>query len=282
MMLLFGALAVRSVLILGRSTLPIDGWFWTLLRIAALAAALTAVLWVLLLAVEFTDTWASVFNPYVIKSVLIDTTFGHLWRWRLLGVALLACTLWTNSRGRQGLGLAFAALCLGSLGLAGHAAADESGLGVLHRCNNTIHLLASGTWIGGLIPVALLLWMESAGVEVDVTDALRRFSGVGQIAVILVLLTGLVNTLLVVSWVPEAYSSPYARVLVAKVCLVGTMIALALYNRYILLARVEAGSEVALSKMKRNVMLEILIGGTVIGAASILGTLMPPGHGGET
>jgi putative copper resistance protein D len=281
MMLLFGALAVRSVLTFDRSTLSIDGWFWTLLRITALAAALTAILWLLLVSVEFTDTWATVVDPSIIKSVLVDTNFGHLWRWRLLSAVLLACTVWTNWRGRQGLGLALAALCLGSLGLTGHAAGDESSLGVLHRYNNVVHLLASGAWVGGLVPVALLFWIQSAGVEVDIIEALRRFSIVGQIAVVVVLLTGVGNTLFIVSWVPEAYFSPYGRVLAAKVCLVGTMIGLALFNRYMLLSRVQDGSEVALGRMKRNVVLEISIGAAVIGAASVLGTLIPAGQGGE-
>ena len=52
-----------------------------------------------------------------------------------------------------------------------------------------------------------------------------------------VLLTAVGNTVLVVSWVPDIYLSPYAQVLVAKVCLVRMMIGLALFNRYILLSR---------------------------------------------
>ena len=50
-----------------------------------------------------------------------------------------------------------AALQLASLGLVGHAAMQAGGFGALHRANDALHLLATGTWFGGLPMFALSL-----------------------------------------------------------------------------------------------------------------------------
>ena len=62
--------------------------------------------------------------------------------------------------------------------------------GLLHVGADAAHLLAAGAWLGGLIALVFLLRERppaSAGI-------LTRFSGMGYVAVSVLILTGLVNS----------------------------------------------------------------------------------------
>ena len=66
---------------------------------------------------------------------------------------------------------------------------------------------------------------------------MRRFSFWGQFDVALVVLTGIVNVALTSGLGALAPTTPYRVLLAAKLVLVATMVALALFNRYVLAPR---------------------------------------------
>src|SRR6185437_14236795 len=73
--------------------------------------------------------------------VLADTSFGRVWQGRLaLLVVLGIATLWPDRRWRAP--AVVAGLCVASLGLVGHAAMQEGALGLAHRLNHAVHILA--------------------------------------------------------------------------------------------------------------------------------------------
>jgi len=89
-------------------------------------------------------------------------------------------------------------LLLGSLGLVGHAVMRAGALGWLNRLSHVIHLLAAGFWLGSLVPlIACLRSMTDPAISTNASVALRRFSGLGHVAVATVLATGVINTWLV-------------------------------------------------------------------------------------
>ena len=125
-----------------------------------------------------------------IWTVLSQTQFGFAWQLRFLfGVLLAACLLvrWAKKAGasirQEVLAALLAGGYLGSLAFAGHG---EEGLGIernLHLAADFFHLIAAGLWLGGLIPLALLLvylrrFREQTWLSVA-CDAAGRFSNLG-------------------------------------------------------------------------------------------------------
>ena len=110
---------------------------------------------------------------------------------------------------------------------------EEGRTGLLHALNDMLHCLAAGFWLGSL-PVFLLIlrrWTEPA-CRADATRALMRFSTAGHVAVAVLLLSGVVNAVLILS--PEGLdiASAYQQWLGLKVLLALAMTVLAIMNRY--------------------------------------------------
>jgi putative copper resistance protein D len=196
------------------------------------------------------------------------------------------------------------AFVLGSLGLVGHAAMHNGWLGVLQRCNHIIHLLCAGAWAGSL-PVLLLCLsdlsklsnyrgrgspaaegstaasaahMEQQGA---IVSALRRFSRTGHGVVAGVIVTGVINTTLILGHWPLDWRSPYQRLLDVKIVLVAIMVGIALFNRYVLVRRMRGkvhadGSDArhaALTNLCRGTVAEIILAIAVVTLVSLFATL---------
>src|SRR6185437_16409657 len=112
----------------------------------ALLALVSALAWLALVA---RDMAGGALDLDTLGVVLADTSFGRVWQGRLaLLVVLGIATLWPDRRWRAP--AVVAGLCVASLGLVGHAAMQEGALGLAHRLNHAVHLLAVSAWIGGL------------------------------------------------------------------------------------------------------------------------------------
>jgi putative copper resistance protein D len=242
----------------------------------ALAAALiTTAAWLFLISGQMAGDWAGAWTPSTWYAVLADTEFGQIWRYRLAGVILL-CGLFLARRPASWRGeMALSTLFLASLGLIGHAAMLDGVEGWVNRGSQIVHLLASGFWLGSLVPLLLCLRKLSDAAEREgAGTALRRFSGAGHFAVGIVLATGIVNTRLVLDRWPVHFSSLYQTLLAVKIGLVVTMICLALVNRYIFVPRLKS-SDGALGALRASTITEIILGVGVIGLVSVFGTLPP-------
>jgi len=168
----------------------------------ALLALLSAVAIIPFTAAEMTGSGALALDPGTWHAVLLDTEFGHVWCWHLgFAVALLALAAMPRLRWLAGAATLAALLLLASLGLTGHAAMDMGG-GVNHEINQMAHLVAGGLWLGGLVPLGVLL---RRAVRPDGADyialartALPHFSQIGYVAVALLAITGTVNSVMLV------------------------------------------------------------------------------------
>ena len=103
---------------------------------------------------------------------------------------------------------------------------------------------------------------------------MRRFSFWGQFDVALVVLTGIVNVALTSGFGAFAPTTPYRMLLAAKLALVATMVALALFNRYVLAPRLAADGA-ARRALMRSCVAEVVLGAAVVALVSLFGLLDP-------
>ena len=90
----------------------------------------------------------------------------------------------------------------------------------------------------------------------------------------IVIATGLVNGWLLLRDTGIDLTSPYQKLLLAKVLIVGVMIAIAIVNRYVFMPTIPNGGS-GLNRLRMGTIAEIVLSGGVIGLVSLLGTLSP-------
>jgi putative copper resistance protein D len=258
-------------------------WIAGAIRIAAAVAVVAAAATAPATAAEMSGSPALAFDPATLVAVLTATTFGHVWRWHLgFGLALTAAAFCRPGRAVSALLLALAALNLGSLAWIGHAAMMPGLAGVGHELNQALHLLAAGAWIGGLMPLLVLLRrarsMAGGPMPDFVREAVSHFSQMGYAAVGLIAVTGAINAILLVGSVGALFGTAYGRLLCVKILLFLAMVAVAAANRLHLAPRLMR-DPAALIPLTRNVLLEQALGIAILAAASLLGTWPPAAMG---
>jgi putative copper resistance protein D len=270
-LLLFGVGLFRSVLFASYLSPFEDGTARRLDRAMAGFAALallSAVAWLMLTAANMADDWHDAVNLQTIGSVLGHTFFGHVWIVHLLLCLLAVLLSLPKLRSRPRLCLLVNTLLLLTLAPVGHGAMYDGTQGQLLILNQMLHLTGVGTWLGGLLMLAVLLIGDSA---VDVRAVLLRFSGIGYALVALIVVTGMVNVraLSGALW-PEPALSGFGWVLAVKVALVLCMLTLAALNRTLAQA-----PDLRVSVLRVSVLFECLFGAAALAAVSLLGTLPP-------
>lgn len=220
------------------------------------------------------DGWRDIISPDIWQ-VLLKTRFGSVWIWQLiLSLATLVAVL-IAPRATPGLLLLLAAAQLMLLAGVGHAAMRASAPGVFQRINHAIHLLSAAWWVGGLPPLLVCMQMaRKPRWRIPAMTAMMRFSRYGHLAVAAVLVTGVVNSVLVLGWALPLESG-YFRLLAMKVGLVLVMVTLALINRYILVPRFEAVQSDAQRKFIYLTWLEVILSVAVLLLVSIYATWEP-------
>jgi copper resistance protein D len=226
-----------------------------------------------------------------IWTVISQTQFGFAWELRFLFSVLLAACLFVRwvkkvgaSIGQEVLAALLAGAYIGSLAFAGHG---EEGLGIernLHLATDFFHLIAAGFWLGGLIPLALLLiylhrFREQTWLSVA-CDAARRFSNLGILAVGILLVSGTINAWFLIGSMQGLIDTSYGRLLILKITLFAAMVCLAGINREYLLPRLFGGIETdlgsrALPWLIRSALVEIVLGVGVILIVGTLGIMAP-------
>jgi copper resistance protein D len=228
-------------------------------------------------------------------AVLLTTQYGAVWLARqgllvLAGGLLLLADAERDARDWLALRLqagGLSALSLSIIGAAGHAASAQELPGVAIPVD-AVHLLATGVWLGGLGPLAVLLH-RSRGLPEPTGTALaagatRRFSRLGLASVLALVATGLFNTWEHVHSMPALLGTAYGRWLLLKVGLLLPLIAIAAVNHLVLkprlLAAVAGGRLAArvVGRLRRQVVVELLLGAAILGVVAVLGLTTPARH----
>jgi copper resistance protein D len=267
-----------------------------LLGIAWLSLAISiasGAAWLLLLATNITgSSLAQAISDGTAQTVLTRTQFGHDWEARLvLAVLLVVALLRFRRNGEWRLAEVFVATALamgflGTLAWSGHGGATPGLRGEVHVAADVLHLIAAGAWIGGLLPLRLLLSSAKQApgtLAVRIArDATLRFSTLGVAAVATLIVTGLINTWVLVGSVSALIETQYGRLLLLKLALFGVLLAIAAFNRSRLTPRLVAAAENgshasigALRRLKHNCLVETALGFAILIVVGALGTISP-------
>ena len=183
-------------------------------------------------------------------------------------LAVLACwALVLARRERLALIVAIAAILVSSA--TGHSAAIHPAWTVPARA---LHLFAVAAWLGGLL---WLLTLERSGAEVVATEA-RRVSSLALAGVIVVSLTGLVQTKFFIGEWGELVRSAYGAVALAKVAGLGVLVLFGAHHRFRVLPRL-ADAGVA-DGFTRTLRTEVVVLSLVILVGGLLAYIPPPQH----
>jgi copper transport protein len=160
----------------------------------------------------------------------------------------------------------FGLACLVVSGAVGHSAAINPALAIPGK---SIHLIASALWLGGL------LWLlATSGTDLETRRSESfRVSSYALIAVIAVLLSGLLQTVLFLNTPADLLSSTYGKLVIAKIIGVLILIGYGAYNRYSVLPEYAAGGEV---KLRRSMKQEIMVMSFLILIGGFLAYISPP------
>ena len=150
---------------------------------------------------------------------------------------------------------------------AGHAAAgDLAGLQVLAQW---VHILAVGSWVGGL---AALLMSVRGSVAEEKTIAVRRFSRWAGFALAAIAATGLLRAIQEVGTLDALVTSDFGRLVIAKSALFGALALLGATNHFI---SVPAAAR-SLALLRRIGRVELAVGAVVLLVTGLLVNLAPP------
>jgi putative copper resistance protein D len=265
----------------------INRWRRVSLWTACLLALLSGLAWGFFTLAAMVGTLSAAIDPDTVLFVLRETSFGLVWAARLALAAVAIGQLMRrvgDDEGRDPLLLLISVILLLSLALTGHTQANEGVLRVIHICVDAVHLLAAGAWLGGLVQLLFLIVLAVRLPSTDhlnlATMALARFSGMGYLAVAVLLASGLVNAWVLLGAANHLASTPYGQALSLKLVLFLGMLGLAAHNRLRLVPALTTDVKGAvpdtLRRLRRNVAGELLLGLSVLGIVAFLGTMQPP------
>jgi copper transport protein len=162
-------------------------------------------------------------------------------------------------------------LALGSLltiSLQSHAAALGSPLAILL---DWAHLSAMSAWLGGLLPLFLLLRSTSLPPGVLVP----RFSRLALVCVAVLALTGMYSAIIHVGTLDALTQTTYGWALIVKVGFFGLLVLLGAINLLALSPRLSNESGSAARTLNITVRVELLVGLVVLLAAGFLASAAP-------
>ena len=139
-----------------------------------------------------------------------------------------------------------------------------------------LHLLAGGAWLGGLLP--LLILVRDAPPK-PAAEALRRFSKLATLCVVAIAGTACFQGWVLGGGVAGLIGTAYGWVLLLKAALFALLLGLAAINRFRLtpaLGRQEA--QPARGALMRTIAAETVLGLMVVLAAGVLSSLEPGMH----
>ncbi len=221
-------------------------------------------------------------------TILTDMSWGHALVVRFVSsLAVLLMTLVLRpSRPAISASLAFGAVSLATFAFTGHGAATDGSLGWLHVGSDILHSLAAGVWLGALVAFLLLLGSSDAASEPNrsvLIDALRGFSGTGTLLVAILVATGIVNGLFLISLsnLSAVLTTGWGRLLAIKLMVFVAMLGLAAMNRFRLTPALEnantaSGTAKAIGDLRRSLVWETLAGAAVLALIAVLGMMEPP------
>lgn len=271
----------------GGSRAVVDLWPRGLVVGAAVATALAAAAALIVQTAVMAGSLSEGLKPASLGAVAAGTGLGLSIVVRAASAMVLAATAaWLRPGTAAFIVLTtLGAVVCASFAWSGHGAATEGSAGRVHLAADVAHALAAGLWLGALVALAVVLRGAHGRRDGDrqAYEALRGFSGLGTIAVALLVVTGLVNSWFLVGLenLDGLLSTDYGRLLLLKLGLFGGMLALAAANRWLLTPRLgrtldeTEGVPVRLSALRASLAAESCLALALLAVVALMGTLPP-------
>jgi putative copper resistance protein D len=256
-------------------------------RRLVLIALGSGIVWLLVRTALFENRAHAALEPGAVARAVLDTWPGLVWLARHGLLVVLAAFLairasvdarrpWLAARGEA---LLLATLALALTSASSHAAAIAPGT-ALAVAIDVAHLVATGVWVGGLVPLALLLRAAARDDGADARPyavvAARRFSRVALIAVLVLVASGVMNALAQVESIASLAGTTHGRLLLAKLALLVPMLGLAAVSRTRLLPALSGGS--IMRRLAAFVGLEAALALVVLGVVAAMALSTPARH----
>lgn len=260
------------------------------LWLAALAICLS-VLSIFAMTASMAGVSISEVDRAAVNMMITQTAMGVAWQIRIAMLFITICVAVAMGARETPVWLVYVSLgsatALASLAWTGHGAATDGYAGAGHLAADVVHLLAVGGWLGALAALAVLLLRPLSRTTESQLHLLHRvlhgFSLVGTIIVALVVLSGLVNSWVLVgpAHLLSMTETFYGQLLVAKLVLFGAMLVLAAINRFRLTPAfdhaMQAGETFgAVQRLRKSLFMETAAAIAILGLVAWLGTLEPP------
>ncbi|HMI56547.1 MAG TPA: CopD family protein [Gemmatimonadaceae bacterium] len=179
---------------------------------------------------------------------VLGSTIGRV---ELLRTILALLTFWAIALARQNkAALVLGGACLLVSGAIGHPAAIDPYWTIPAKM---LHLVAGSVWIGGLVWLIWLSRCDEAACRIEA----KRVSAVAPISVIVIVLSGLLETFFFLNTPADLTGSRYGQLVLAKMIGLVILVGLGAYNRFGLLPRLEAAD--GPTKLSRSMKLEIAV-----------------------
>lgn len=263
------------------SSLALRGW---LAAMAGTGLVLSAC-WLVLLSSSMADLPVWSVDQTAIDAVLTSSGIGAAWKVRIIALLIAGASVvrirWLP------LTVLASAVALATLAWTGHGSIDEGTVGWVHLGADLLHLIASAAWMGALLGLVLLVVRPIVRIDTEHLElthrALHRFGTIGTVVVATLVVTGLVNSWLMVGLDHMATlpSTRYGQLLMAKMALFALMLGLAALNRFWLTPAFEqsiadASHARALRELRVSLAVEVTSIVAILGLVAWLGTLAPP------
>lgn len=254
---------------------PARGRLVSLARRSDAVALLVGAVWTVLQAATIAGSTSLGGALAALVTVLYDTRFGHL---QMLCLTLLIA-LFPLLGGRQwrlGAALALAGTALGMQGGVGHAGATGGATGIGLILSEALHLLAAGAWLGGLVPLFLLIRSLPPHAASVVCHS---FSTLGLSAVLLIIGTAFVQYWQWIGDLGGLFGTQYGRIALVKLGLFFLLLLFAGINRFVLTERLLVdGDTLSRSLLRASIVVEAILGGLIILVAAFLASGTPATH----
>lgn len=272
----FQPLVLRATAVPEGTRETLATWLARLRAWGAVLALLTWLAWLLPVAASMSgQPLGEAWQPSILKIVLAQTRFGHVWLIRF--VLLLLLVGWIRGSA-SGLATTLVVCVLVSQAWAGHATVGP----LSHVAVDAVHLVAAALWVGCLLPLLVVLARARAGDAAWLSLAARAahgFTRMGLAVVVALAITGFINGQMMVGSVDALFTTPYGRLVLAKVALFVAMLVLAAVHRFRFAPQLgETQAAGAARRFWRSVAAELALGACIFAIVGALGGSEPVAH----
>ena len=286
-----------------RLTRRVEGRAWWLLRLAWWATLLGTLAGLLLHGPSTAGLPLSQVLDVTLLAQTARTRFGGVWAVRVLLLLLLVAFLrawaareaaWTRTSAWVAVALLAAALVV-TPALSGHAAAGPGA--AVGAVVGVVHFSAAAVWFGGLVLLGTCVLPRA---DAGLLAAVPRFSSVAFTAMVIIVVSGMVQGWRQLGSLQAVGGTAYGRLLLAKVAVFLLLIAVAGRSRVLVRRRLTARALVgaaapeqhargaarpglsddadtgSLWLLRRLVLAEVVIAVVVLAVTALLGIATPP------